>query len=93
MSTVFFDRSNTSEQHRYYDTGDDYACTYKFMQDLFLMEYELAGENGDKAAGLLNKRHDGNFAVGVRICNKQAAVGDNKKYCKQPDPVVFKGGS
>ena len=54
------------------------------------MEYELAGENGDKAAGLLNKRHDGNFAGGVRICNKQAAVGDNEKYCKQPDPVVFK---
>ena len=56
------------------------------------MEYELAGKDGYKAAGLLDKCHDGNFAVGISICDEQTAVGDDEKYCKQPDPVVFKGG-
>ena len=55
------------------------------------MEYKLAGKYGDKAAGLLNKRQDGNFAVRIRICYKQAAVDNNKKNGKQPYPVVFKG--
>ena len=55
------------------------------------MEYELTGKYGDKTAGLLNKRHNGNFAVRIRICYKQAAVGNNKKNGKQPYPVVFKG--
>ena len=57
------------------------------------MEYELAGKDGDKATGLLDKCHDGNFAVGIRIGDEQTAVGDDEKNGKQPDPVVFKGGS